>query len=240
MPGSIVGVGASRSSSASEPARGAMSGPFDAPRGRSYAASPSRNPRRAPPEIALADATPTRAGWAFRPVPPTPRSVAELIRSGTLDAELAATLWVLLEGRVPVIVAGQERGSRQVDRARRVARLPARRCADRGAGRIDRDVRLAPPGHGTGLDPRPRVAQRPAARSAGPPGRARSCSSPSCPTTCRRTRGARRRASRSGPPRSGMAWRPRSTATRSRRSSSSSAVRRSGPMRTSCRGSGSS
>jgi len=59
----------------------------------------------------LADATPTRAGWAFRPVPPTPRSVAELIRSGTLDAELAATLWVLIDGRVPIIVAGLERGT---------------------------------------------------------------------------------------------------------------------------------
>jgi hypothetical protein len=54
----------------------------------------------------LADATPQRVGWAFRPASPTPRSIAELIRTGTLDAELAATLWVLMEGRVPVIVAG--------------------------------------------------------------------------------------------------------------------------------------
>jgi hypothetical protein len=59
----------------------------------------------------LADATPTRAGWAFRPVPPTPRSITELIRAGTLDAELAATAWVLIEARVPVLVAGQERGT---------------------------------------------------------------------------------------------------------------------------------
>jgi hypothetical protein len=29
-----------------------------------------------------------------------------LIRDGTLDAELAATIWVLLEGRVPLVVAG--------------------------------------------------------------------------------------------------------------------------------------
>jgi hypothetical protein len=56
----------------------------------------------------MADATPRRAGWTFRPVPPTPRSIVELIRSGTLDAELAATLWVLVEGRVPVIVAAAE------------------------------------------------------------------------------------------------------------------------------------
>ena len=59
----------------------------------------------------MADATPRRAGWTFRPVPPTPRSIVELIRSGTLDAELAATLWVLIEGRVPVIVAGDEGGA---------------------------------------------------------------------------------------------------------------------------------
>ncbi len=56
----------------------------------------------------MADATPDRAGWAFRPVPPTPRSIVELLRDGTLDAELAATLWVLLEGRVPIIIAASE------------------------------------------------------------------------------------------------------------------------------------
>ena len=59
----------------------------------------------------MADTTPQRAGWAFRPVPPTPRSIAELIRSGTLDAELAAMLWLLIEGRVPVIVAAHEPGA---------------------------------------------------------------------------------------------------------------------------------
>ena len=59
----------------------------------------------------MADATPRRAGWTFRPVPPQPRSIVELIRSGTLDAELAATLWVLIEGRVPVIVAAPEGGA---------------------------------------------------------------------------------------------------------------------------------
>ena len=42
-------------------------------------------------------------------MPPTPRSIVELLRAGTLDAELAATLWVLIEGRVPVIVAAQAR-----------------------------------------------------------------------------------------------------------------------------------
>ena len=59
----------------------------------------------------MADATPHRAEWAFRPVPPTPRSVVELLQAGTLDAELAATLWVLVEGRVPVIVAADGGGA---------------------------------------------------------------------------------------------------------------------------------
>jgi hypothetical protein len=44
-------------------------------------------------------------------VPPTPRSIVELLRAGTLDAELAATLWVLIEGRVPIIVAAAGRGA---------------------------------------------------------------------------------------------------------------------------------
>lgn len=46
----------------------------------------------------------------MRPVPPSPRSIVELIRAGTLDAELAASLWVLLEGRVPLVVAGEHAG----------------------------------------------------------------------------------------------------------------------------------
>jgi type IV secretory pathway ATPase VirB11/archaellum biosynthesis ATPase len=44
-------------------------------------------------------------------VPPTPRSIVELLRAGTLDAELAATLWTLIEGRVPIIVAAAGRGA---------------------------------------------------------------------------------------------------------------------------------
>ena len=48
--------------------------------------------------------------WAFRPIPPEPRSITELIRTGTLDADLAATIWLLLEARVPVLVAGDARG----------------------------------------------------------------------------------------------------------------------------------
>jgi hypothetical protein len=34
-----------------------------------------------------------------------------MIRAGTLDAELAATLWLLIEGRVPLIVAAQAGGA---------------------------------------------------------------------------------------------------------------------------------
>jgi hypothetical protein len=47
--------------------------------------------------------------WNFQPAPPHPRSIVELIRQGTLDAELAGLLWLLVEARVPVIVAA-ERG----------------------------------------------------------------------------------------------------------------------------------
>jgi hypothetical protein len=57
----------------------------------------------------VAEILPARGRWAIRHVPPTPRSIVELIRAGTLDAELAATLWLLIEGRVPVMVAARER-----------------------------------------------------------------------------------------------------------------------------------
>jgi len=52
----------------------------------------------------MADTSPSTGGWTHRP--PPPRSIVELISAGTLDAELAATLWPLVEGRVPLIVAG--------------------------------------------------------------------------------------------------------------------------------------
>jgi hypothetical protein len=38
-------------------------------------------------------------------------SVVELIRAGTMDAELASLLWLLVEARVPVIVAAGPRGA---------------------------------------------------------------------------------------------------------------------------------
>jgi len=51
----------------------------------------------------VADTSPERGRWAFRPVPPEPHSIVEFIRAGTLDAELAATVWLLLGGQVPVL-----------------------------------------------------------------------------------------------------------------------------------------
>jgi hypothetical protein len=58
----------------------------------------------------MADLTPARGRWAFRPVPPEPRSIVELIRTGVLDAELAAQLWLLVEARVPLVVAAEAQG----------------------------------------------------------------------------------------------------------------------------------
>lgn len=48
-----------------------------------------------------------RGWWGSHPSPPQPRSIVELIRAGTIDAELAALVWLLVEARVPLIVAAQ-------------------------------------------------------------------------------------------------------------------------------------
>ena len=45
------------------------------------------------------------------PRSPTPRSIVELIRDGTLDASLAALLWLLVEARVPLVVAAGPSGT---------------------------------------------------------------------------------------------------------------------------------
>ncbi len=59
----------------------------------------------------MADVSPARDRWAFRPIPPEPHSIVELIRAGTLDAELAAQLWLLIEARVPIVVAAEAQGT---------------------------------------------------------------------------------------------------------------------------------
>jgi len=44
-------------------------------------------------------------------VSPGPRSIVELIQTGTVDAELAAQLWLLVEARVPFVVAAGAHGT---------------------------------------------------------------------------------------------------------------------------------
>ena len=55
----------------------------------------------------MADFSPAPGRWAFRLVPPERRSIVELIGSGVLDAELAATVWLLVEAQVPIVVAAE-------------------------------------------------------------------------------------------------------------------------------------
>ncbi|MEO8570113.1 MAG: hypothetical protein ABI553_00305, partial [Chloroflexota bacterium] len=52
--------------------------------------------------------TDSRVSRRFRP---EPRSIVELIDAGTLDAELAAQLWLLVEARVPIVVAADAQGT---------------------------------------------------------------------------------------------------------------------------------
>ncbi|MGZ6340554.1 MAG: hypothetical protein ACXWMX_01770 [Candidatus Limnocylindrales bacterium] len=46
-----------------------------------------------------------RGWWGSHRSPPHSRSIAELIGAGTVDAQLAALLWLLIEARVPLVVA---------------------------------------------------------------------------------------------------------------------------------------
>jgi hypothetical protein len=55
---------------------------------------------------AMTDEAPRTARW---PAPPR-HSIVELIADGVLDAELAALAWLLIEARLPVVVAALARG----------------------------------------------------------------------------------------------------------------------------------
>jgi hypothetical protein len=52
-----------------------------------------------------------RLAWLRAATAPPRRSIVELIGAGTLDAELAGLAWVLIEARLPVIVAGLAQGA---------------------------------------------------------------------------------------------------------------------------------
>lgn len=58
------------------------------------------------------DDLPRRGGGGWHdPRSPEPRSIVELVRDGTLDASLAALLWLLVEARVPLVVAAGPSGT---------------------------------------------------------------------------------------------------------------------------------
>lgn len=59
------------------------------------------------------------------PASPDPSRLAALVRDRVLDAELAALLWILVEARLPVVVAGGPERSRPVVRAALTDVLPA-------------------------------------------------------------------------------------------------------------------
>jgi hypothetical protein len=52
-----------------------------------------------------------RLAWLRNAVAPPRRSIVELIDGGVLDAELAGLAWLLLEARLPLIVAGLAQGA---------------------------------------------------------------------------------------------------------------------------------
>lgn len=70
----------------------------------------------------MSDST-TGTWWASRPPRTQPRPIAELVRAGIVDAELAAVLWAMIEGRVPIIVAGGEDEVTEAERAMVLDRL---------------------------------------------------------------------------------------------------------------------
>lgn len=83
--------------------------------GRPYADPPvtKRPERRATGRTGPASELPLdvfsqqRGWWGYHWAPPHPLSITSIIASGSLDAELAALLWLLVEGRLPVVVAAE-------------------------------------------------------------------------------------------------------------------------------------
>ena len=84
--------------------------PFDALRTSPYAGHRAGNPH---PTFGVSRGRHLAAAGpvGLPPGPPEPRSIVELVRLGTLDAELAATLWLLIEARVPLVVAAAATGT---------------------------------------------------------------------------------------------------------------------------------
>ena len=101
-----------------------------------------------------------------------------------LDAELAATLWLLIEARVPLVVAAEAQARRQDDAARPRSSTSCRPTSrDRRARRRGRDLRLAAAGVRARLARASPEPDRDAGSAADPPRRRPSCSPTSCPTT---------------------------------------------------------
>jgi hypothetical protein len=62
---------------------------------------------RPPREVSLDVFEQQRGWWGYHWAPPNPLSVTQLISAGSLDAELAALLWLLLEARLPLLIAAE-------------------------------------------------------------------------------------------------------------------------------------
>lgn len=65
-------------------------------------------------------------------------SIAALVRDGVLDAELAALVWLTLEGGIPVVVAGEPGSGRSMVRDALLALVPAGALVVRLAGESER------------------------------------------------------------------------------------------------------
>ena len=160
-------------------------------------------------------------GWTFRPVRPSPRSIVDLVRAGLLDAGLAATLWRLVEGRVPLVVVADADASIRTTLLRGAPRhAPAglRRAELRGD---EETFDWLPQATELGWSGARFGPKEPSfARTI------RSSSQPSYRTGSRRSPGPNGHGSRCEPRRSDTASRRRCPATRSRTSWRRSAARR--------------